>query len=356
MSHDPSPRFLHDFILVAFAATLIALVYLILHPFLASIAWAFVFCHATWPVYLLIKSKLGNRAVISAAITTTLLMTILLLPLFLLALQMQVEIANLYGNATQDLYKAAAPMPDFVVNIPLIGTQLHDWLDGVIAEPMELRTQFIVWIKGEINQLPAIIGGMARNAGKFAFALITLFVLYLNGEVILTQVRRVLANLLGERVDVYLDAAGRVNRAIMLSMIVASLMQGMVAALGYWLFGLDVPVALGALTALAALIPFVGTGLVWVPAGIYLLANGHPWLALGLAAWGAVLIHPIDNLLRPLLISKATQLPFLLTMFGVFGGIAEFGMIGLFLGPVILAIAAEIWREWVQSISDNKPV
>lgn len=354
MNPNPPSRLLHDAVLAIFAAGLIALVYLVLRPFLASIAWAFVFCHATWPVYLFIRKKLGGRSALSATVATLLLGLTLMLPLFFLVMQMQIELVNLYSNATKNLSSAAAPVPDFVINIPLVGSQMHDWLERVIAEPTELKAQFMLWAKEGINQLPAIMGGMARNLGKFAFAFVTLFVLYLDGEVMFSQVRRVLVSLLGERVDVYLNAAGNVSRAIMLSMIAASLIQGMVAALGYWLFGLEAPVALGALTALTALIPIVGTGLVWAPASIYLLANGHLWLALGLAAWGIVLIHPIDNLIRPLLISSAAQLPFLLTMFGVFGGIAEFGMIGIFLGPVILAVAAEIWREWVLFVSESK--
>ena len=355
MNSNPPSRVLHDAVLAMFAAGLIALVYLVLRPFLASIAWAFVFCHATWPVYVHIKKKLGDRSVVSATITTFLLGTILMIPVFLLVVQMQIELVRLYNIATENLSNAAVPIPDYVARIPLLGSPMHDLLKQVTAGPTELNAQLALWLKEGINRWPAIMGGLARNLGKFAFAFVTLFVLYLDGESMFSQVRRVLANLIGERVDVYLDAAGKVSRAIMLGVIAAAVIQGMVAALGYWLFGLEAPVTLGAFTALTALIPVLGTGLVWAPASLYLLASGHPWLALGLTVWGIILIHPIDNLIRPLLISNAAQLPFLLAMFGVFGGIAEFGMIGIFLGPVILAVAAEIWREWVQFITEGKP-
>jgi predicted PurR-regulated permease PerM len=86
--------------------------------------------------------------------------------------------------------------------------------------------------------------------------------------------------------------------------------------------------------------------LVWGSASAWLAATGHVWAALGLFAWGVVLVHPADNILRPLLISTSTRLPFLLVMFGVVGGLAAFGLVGLIIGPVVLAIATAVWREW----------
>jgi predicted PurR-regulated permease PerM len=107
-------------------------------------------------------------------------------------------------------------------------------------------------------------------------------------------------------------------------------------------------VLLGALTAAASIVPVVGTLLVMAPASLALFATGHLWPALGLIAWGTLLVHPVDNVLRPLLISNATKLPFLLVMFGVLGGLAAFGLIGVFIGPIALALAVAVWREWLE--------
>jgi predicted PurR-regulated permease PerM len=107
------------------------------------------------------------------------------------------------------------------------------------------------------------------------------------------------------------------------------------------------PVLLGALTAVVSLAPLVGTSLVWGPICIWLLMSDHPWPALALLAWGVILVHPIDNVIRPLVISNVTHIPFLLVMFGVLGGLAAFGLIGLFLGPVILALGYAVWQEWL---------
>ena len=155
--------------------------------------------------------------------------------------------------------------------------------------------------------------------------------------------------LLGARCDIYWNAASNMSRAIVLSVVFASVIQGVVAAIGYWLFGLDVPILLGVATAFSAIIPFVGTALIWVPASAILMLNGHPWLGGGMLVWGFLLIHPVDNVMRPMLISNATHIPFILSMFGVLGGLAAFGLIGLFLGPVVIAVALAFWNEWVDT-------
>ena len=102
------------------------------------------------------------------------------------------------------------------------------------------------------------------------------------------------------------------------------------------------------MTALTSLIPFIGTVLIWGPIGAWLLLSGHIGAGLGLLAWGAIVVHPIDNILRPLLISSATDIPLLIVLFGVGGGLLAFGMVGLFLGPLILTVLLAIWREWLE--------
>ena len=105
-------------------------------------------------------------------------------------------------------------------------------------------------------------------------------------------------------------------------------------------------VLFGALTGILSVVPMVGTGVVWGSLSIYLAVTGHIWKAVILAIWGLVLVHPTDNILRPLLISNATRVPFLLVMFGVFGGMAAFGLVRALVGPIILAMGLAAWREW----------
>jgi predicted PurR-regulated permease PerM len=118
--------------------------------------------------------------------------------------------------------------------------------------------------------------------------------------------------------------------------------------------GLEGPVLLGVLTGVLSAIPAIGTGIVWAPLGVWLLINGSAWKGVLLLLWGSLLVHPIDNVLRPLLISNATRVPFLLVLFGAIGGLTTFGLVGIFVGPVLLGIAMAVWREW--AIEDDSPV
>ena len=129
--------------------------------------------------------------------------------------------------------------------------------------------------------------------------------------------------------------------------IATALGQGLVAGLGYWWAGLPAPVLLGAVTALIAMIPF-GTPFAWGSLGVWLLVSGDTAAGIGLLLWGTLVVSWVDNLVRPLVISNATQIPFLLVMFGVLGGLAAFGLVGLFLGPVVLAVLMAVWREWIE--------
>jgi predicted PurR-regulated permease PerM len=118
------------------------------------------------------------------------------------------------------------------------------------------------------------------------------------------------------------------------------------AGIGYWFAGLPAPVFLAVVTTLSALIPFA-VPLIWGGASVWLLITGHTAAAIGLGLWGTVAVSWIDNVVRPMVISGATRIPFLLVLFGVLGGLAAFGLVGLFVGPVILAVALAIWREWL---------
>jgi len=164
---------------------------------------------------------------------------------------------------------------------------------------------------------------------------------------VLAQAQLVLHRFLGSRVDPYLDAVGSMTTAVVWGLLLTALAQGLVAGIGYWWFGLDAPVLLGAVTAAIALIPF-GTPFVWGTIGLWLVAHGDLFNGIGLLLYGTLIVSWVDNLVRPLVISNATRISFLLVMFGVLGGLAAFGLVGLFIGPVILAVLMAVWREWIE--------
>ena len=182
----------------------------------------------------------------------------------------------------------------------------------------------------------ALIGDIAATVFKFGFAVLTPFFFYRDGDQLLRQTRYLLLGLLGARAEAYLVAIGETRRPSSMGWCTA-LVQGALAGVGYWFAGVPTPILLGVATAVLSLIPF-GAPIGWGAVSLWLFFTGDHLSALGLAAWGALVVSQIDNLLRPLVISSSTRIPYLLVLFAVLGGIASFGLLGLFLGPIVIAV------------------
>ena len=206
---------------------------------------------------------------------------------------------------------------------------------------------------GDAGEFGGFVGGVGRNVVKLVIALLSLYFMFRDGHVLAAQSIRGLHQFLGSRVDHYLVAIGDTVKAVVYGLLLAALAQGTLAGVGYWFAGLEAPVFLAALTFLVALIPFV-VPFMWGGASLWLLVNGETGAALGLFVWGVTAVSWIDNIVRPLVISGATQIPFLMVMFGVLGGLTAFGLVGLFIGPVILAVLVAVWREWLAERAEDQ--
>lgn len=316
----------------------------ILWPFLSAIAWACVLAHVTWPVHARIGRRLRAGPTWHAAVSTSLVALAAMAPLAVLALAIRDDVAAGISWGSAALDRDVADVLDTVARLPLIGRGLHDWFDGQAIATMNVRDLLHQWTTQVTRWLVSALGDIGRNVLRFGLMLCFLFLLYAHGERVVAAVRTAAGRVIGGEADRWLEVCARANRAVVVSMLLTALIQGAVAGAGYWLFGLGAPALLGLATAVATLLPVVGTLLVWGPLSAFLLASGHVWPALGLAAWGTFLIHPIDNILRPWLVSGAVRLPFLLVFLGVVGGLAGMGLIGIVLGPMVLAVAWEAVR------------
>jgi predicted PurR-regulated permease PerM len=334
-------------------AGVLVLAYLVLENFLVPLAWAAILAYVTWPLYRRLRTTLNGNASASALLMTGILIAALAAPVFWLATALRVELAAAYQFLSAQLAEGVR-LPDALATLPWVGEHAQRLLEQLLADPAALRAQLAEWARAWGGQLLTVLGGAGRNALILAFTLLAVFFLYRDAEILVAQARSALARLLGHRGDLYLAAAADMMRAVVYGLVLTALAQGLLAGLGYWAAGLGAPVLLGIITALAALIPF-GTPFVYVPAGIWLIATDHLSSGVGLLLWGTVVVSSVDNLIRPLVISRATRLPFLLVLFGVLGGVAAFGLVGLFLGPVILAVLVAVWREWLSATEVAKP-
>lgn len=329
-----------------FLAGLLVLSYQVLRLFLVPVAWAIILAYVTWPLHRQLCAWLGARTGISAILMTLFLALVFGLPLLGVVVMLRDEVPVTHQALVVLLAQGADALPPEVARLPWIGPEIERLLELSAEDPATLRAQVLQWIKPWTDESLRVLGDIGFTAFKFGFALLTAFFVYRDGESLLNQARRLFAGLLGPRAGHYLRAVGDTTRAVLYGLVLTALLQGALAGAGYWVAGVQAPVLLGVVTAIFALVPF-GTPLVWGVVSAWLLLSGQTWEGAGLAAWGALVVSQIDNLFRPLVISSATRIPYLLVLFGVLGGIAAFGLLGLFLGPIVIAVLLAVWREWV---------
>lgn len=329
----------------AFLIFIFGLTLWVLSPFLVSLAWAGILAYVTWPLYLRLLQRLPERVNLVAVLMTLGVTATLLLPLLWVLFIVAEDLAAASTTLAQLSAHGLPPLPDGVRAWPG-GEWLAEQYQHIRIDPAWVRAQINALGLSDAAALKAVVGGVGRTAAKFGLAVFALFFLYRHGDIALAQFRGVATRWLGESARGYIQAVGVTVRAVVFGIVLTALAQGMLAGLGYWVAGIAAPALWGAITALVSLIPFVGP-VVWIGLSLGLLAHGEIHAALGLFLWGALVVSWIDNLIRPLAISGPMRIPFLLVFLGVLGGLNAFGLIGLFLGPVLLAVSVTIWREWL---------
>lgn len=326
---------------------LFALAYLTLRWFIVPVVWALILAYATWPIYARLRRGMRGAATTSALLMTLLLTAAFVLPLLGLIGLLQNEFVLAYQAVSAYINEGPQRLPAIVKDIPWIGERLQQIFERMAGDPAALRTEALQLAQNWFGQVAELVGGVGRNAAKMGLAVLTVLFVYRDGEKLLGQVRRVLRRFVGVRAQGYLDAIGATTKAVLYGLVLTALAQGTLAGLGYWGAGIHAPALLGAFTALVALIPF-GAPVIWGSLGLWLLMTGETLAGIGLLLWGALVVSWVDNLIRPLVISSAAQIPFLLVLFGVLGGLGAFGLVGMFVGPVIVAVLLAVWREWLE--------
>jgi predicted PurR-regulated permease PerM len=286
---------------------------------------------------------------------TLLVVSIAILPLFWLLVLVQHELFAAYRTFTAYLSQGPHALPAAIRDLPWAGARLQQSLDRYSADPAALAREASAGLQRWGGELAALLGNVGRNLAKILVSVLTLFFFYRDGGELVDQCKRVAHRFIGNRLNASMRAAGQMTRAVVYGFLITAFAQGLIAGIGYRIVKLEAPILLGALTGLLSTAPVFGTAFVWAPVGIWLIVAGHTWQGVALLAWGAIIVHPTDNVLRPLLISNATHVPFLLVMFGALGGLMAFGLIGVFVGPVLLGVAAGIWADWAAPARPGTP-
>ena len=343
MDEPISAAWLRRMIALVMLAGLILLGALVLDPFIVPVVWAAILGFVTWPGYEWLRRKWGGSGVLAALTMTTVVSAAVIVPLAWLGVVVRLELVQAYGE-TQRLL-AGGELPPVLLKLPWVGDMLRDLSARVAEDPHALGAALRRMADRSFEQIAHLAGNVTREAAKLLLTVVTLFFVYRDGARVAGQLAAALEEVFGPRVRNYLQAIGQTVRAVVYGLVLAALVQGVLVGIGYWVAGAGAPVFLAALTTVCGLIPFAAPT-VWVCVTAWLLLEGNTVAGVGLLIWGGVVMGWTDHIVRPFLISREAQIPFLVVLFGVLGGLAAFGLVGLFVGPVILAVLLAIWREW----------
>ena len=332
---------------VLLLAALGYLVWRIVMPLWQPLAWALLLGSLLAPLNVRLAARLGGRMRLASSVMLLATVLLFILPVAAVA-------GAVAAQATQLLNRLELHMPDVsqglavdLANVPWLERPLA-WIDANTSISL---AQLQGWmVEGTRRLLEALVSsggsfvmGALGTAASFMLMLFVLFFVLRDGAAVARKVVRMLP--IGDRRRARLwQHLTDVTRAVFLGIGVTALVQGVLVGVGFWIAGLPSPLVFGVIAVLVALIPMVGSALVWAPGALFLAARGEYGYAIFLAAWGAIIVGMVDNFLRPMLISGRAEVPTLAVFVGVMGGLAAFGFIGLFVGPIVLGLLVALFR------------
>lgn len=328
------------FMLVALALIL-CLVYLVLAPFFAPIAWAFFIAFLLYPAQAWLARRLSERANLSAALLTVATLLVLIGPLAALGAAFAQQVAELLRYAQQYAAERRAAAPADLASVPVLGAALT-WLAENAGISLE---QVRDWAIEAARTVLGVLAGLGQRAflgalGTVVGFLLMMFILFfaIRDGAAMFATLRALVPMRAEAKQRLFGHLGSVARAMVYGTGVTALVQGALVGIGFAFTGLPSPIVFGVLAALFALVPLAGTPVVWVPAVGVLALQGRWGAAVFMLVWGGFVVT-IDNFLRPWLVSGKAEVGTLTVFIGVLGGVSAFGPIGIFLGPLVLSLA-----------------
>ncbi|MBO9354952.1 AI-2E family transporter [Bordetella petrii] len=327
-----------------------------LSGFLVPALAALIIGLASWPLYKRIVDKCGGRTALAATLALLGVILVLIVPLTL-ALSYAVQEASNFFAWALAANRHGVAVPDWISSLPGIGPRLAVYWQTYLGEPHALGAM-VEMVSGEhLGNIYRMVLSATGNAFQLllnvVFMLITLFFVYKDGDRMIAQL-----DVLGERIlPTRWQRFSRVVPATVGSTVTGmgliAVGEGVVLGVAYWLAGVPSPVLLGVVTGFMALVPG-GAPLSFTLVSLYLIGSGHLVAGIALFAWGTVELFIVDKTLRPRLVGGPVKLPFLPTFFGLIGGVKTMGIVGLFVGPVLMALLVAVWREWVRNVERER--
>jgi predicted PurR-regulated permease PerM len=321
----------------------------ILLPFLVALAWATMIVISTWPILVKVQHGAGGRRWVAVVVMTIVALLTFVGPL-LAAVGTLFDAATRSPAVLHDLVaRGLGPPPAWVAKLPVVGQRITErWTELAAGGPEALVEALRPYARDFTASVLSLTGGLGAMLLQMLLTIAIAAILYASGETAAGGVLAFAHRIGGTRAEETVQLAAKAVRSVALGVLVTALVQSALAGLGLWVSGVPHP---GLFTAIAFVLAVAQLGpvLVLAPAVFWLYWSGHPGWGTALLIWSLPVIA-LDNVLRPILIRRGVELPMLLIIAGVIGGLIGFGVIGLFVGPVVLAASYTLLKAWIAEV------
>ncbi len=317
----------------------------VLSPFFSALLWAAFLVLASWPAFLRLR-RFGLPRGLAALGMVLGTAVVVLLPLMLALPSGTRDVKHLRDIFQTALQDGLPPSPDWVSTVPVVGGAAADLWNSWAADVNVMVAFFRPYFGVILEHGFKLLMGIANGVAGFGFALFISFFFYSPGEPLARWLNRLWARLFGAEAVRFEELIEQTVRGTVYGILGNAIVQGLLTFIGLWLASVPRAPFFGLLAGFLATIP-VGAPLAWVPAMLWLFFSGATGSAMFLGAYGVIVIFGLDHVIRPILIARGARLPFLPTVLGVLGGAIGFGLLGIFLGPVLLGIGLNLSKEFI---------
>ncbi len=320
----------------------------VLMPFTGTLLFALVICVTTSPIRDKLLKWCRGRRTIAALLMSLLLVVLLIAPMAFLS--------GILTDGAESLFRYSKPildeglpvdLPEWVAKFPVVGADVNEYWHELVesrAEMNNLLRQMVAPARKAVLSMATILG---QGLLQWVLVIFFAFFIFRDAEHYAAALRAGSTKLAGDLGLRMLKLADGTMTGVMVGIVGTAAAQAVVAMLGFIIAGVPGIAILTFATFFCSMIPVVGATLIWLGAAAWLYSNGQPGWAIFMILWGVLAISSVDNVIKPILISRSSSLPLLLIVVGVFGGVLVFGFIGLFLGPTLLALGQVLIREWL---------
>jgi predicted PurR-regulated permease PerM len=316
--------------------------------------WAAVLAFSSWPLYTRLRDRLGGRKTLAALIMTLAMIVIVVAP-FAIAASAVVDNADHLVLIAHGFFEGRlAQPPGWLEDFPVIGSTLAGYWRSV-TQAGEAAAE---WRDlAPLARSALLTAGQAMAAGllHLGLSVFLTFFLFRSGEGAVAQLMAVMNRLAGTRAERLVNVAGTTVLSVVYGILGTALAQALLAGIGFSIAGVPLAPLLALATFFLSIVP-VGPPLIWIPAAVWLYVQGSTGWAIFVLLWGLLVVSGVDNILKPMLISRGSRMPFVMIFLGVLGGAFAFGLIGVFLGPTLLVVGNRLLIEWSQGAGENEPV